>query len=66
MHAFLSFAHRVCKVCTARPTKLHRHHIRLHPDWNAAKLSVAAFVEDLQTGEVLQALALPGCMPAAG
>ncbi len=42
-----------------------RKTITLHPDWNAAELGVAAFVEDLQTGEVLQALALPGCMPAA-
>lgn len=43
-----------------------RKTIALQPDWNAAKLGVAAFVEDLQTGEVLQALALPGCLPAAG
>lgn len=43
-----------------------RRTVALQPDWNAANLGVAAFVEDLQTGEVLQALALPGCMPAAG
>lgn len=48
----------------SEPQRL-RKAIRLQPDWNAAKLGVAAFVEDLQTGEVLQALALPGCMPAA-
>ncbi len=40
--------------------------LALQPEWNAARLGVAAFVEDLQSGEVLQALALPGCKPAAG
>jgi hypothetical protein len=30
-------------------------------DWNAQKMSVAAFVQDRKTGEVLQAVALPLC-----
>jgi hypothetical protein len=45
------------------PQRLRRT-VALQPGWDAAKLGVAAFVEDLRTGEVLQALALPGCMAA--
>lgn len=45
------------------PQRLHET-IALGPDWNAANLGVAAFVEDLRSGEVLQALALPGCVAA--
>ena len=30
-------------------------------DWNVEKMSVAAFVQDRKTGEVLQAVALPLC-----
>lgn len=31
------------------------------PDWNAANLSVVAFVQDRSTGDILQALTLPVC-----
>jgi hypothetical protein len=31
------------------------------PDWNPERMSVAAFVQDLATGEVLQAVSLPFC-----
>lgn len=45
------------------PQRMHEN-IALGPDWNAANLGVAAFVEDLHSGEVLQALSLPGCQAA--
>jgi hypothetical protein len=34
---------------------------RPKPDWNLAQMSVAAFVQDTTTGEVLQAVSLPLC-----
>ena len=37
------------------------HKFRVAPSWKARDLSVAAFVQTAATGEVLQALALPGC-----
>lgn len=33
--------------------------------WNAEKLGLAAFVQPMRTGEVLQAVMLPVCFPAA-
>lgn len=33
--------------------------------WNAEKLGLAAFVQPMRTGEVLQAVMLPVCLPAA-
>lgn len=38
--------------------------IKLHPEWNTSKIGVAAFVEDSQSGEILQVLALPKCAAA--
>jgi len=38
--------------------------IDLPPEWNAAQLGVAAFVHEPGSGEVLQAVALPACIPA--
>ena len=36
------------------------------PDWDAGKMSVAAFVQNVKTGEVLQAVSLPLSACAAG
>ncbi|SBT06551.1 conserved exported hypothetical protein [Candidatus Accumulibacter aalborgensis] len=36
----------------------------LAPGWKTANLGMAAFVQDLRTGEVLQAVSLPACAPA--
>lgn len=52
------------KLTNADTSQLVSRTIKLHPDWNSAKLGVAAFVEDSQSGEVLQVLALPQCMAA--
>jgi len=41
-----------------------RETVNLAPDWNVGKLGIAAFVQDTRSGEVLQALALPACLPA--
>jgi hypothetical protein len=35
--------------------------VRLQPEWNPERVSVVAFVQDLRTGEVLQALSTPYC-----
>ena len=35
--------------------------IRFKPEWMASKMGVVAFVQDLTTGEVLQAMKLPWC-----
>lgn len=51
-------------LVSGREPQRVRETIDLEPDWNGANLGVAAFVEDLQSGEVLQAIALPGCMAA--
>ena len=34
---------------------------KARPGWNAQRMSVAAFLQDTETGEVLQALAAPSC-----
>lgn len=39
-----------------------RRTIRLPADWKRADLGVAAFVQDARSGDVLQAVALPGCV----
>ncbi len=36
--------------------------LALEHDWNAKNLGLAAFVEDLGTGEILQTIALPACV----
>ena len=46
-------------------TKTLRQQLKLGNDWNRSKLGLAAFVQDLRTGEVLQAVSLPACLPAA-
>lgn len=38
--------------------------VPLPAEWNAANLGLAAFVEDVRSGEVLQAASLPFCLPA--
>ncbi len=52
------------KLTNADATQLVSRTIKLHPDWNTAKLGVAAFIEDSQSGEVLQVLSLPLCAAA--
>lgn len=52
------------KLTNAEESQLVSKTIKLHPDWNTAKLGVSAFVEDSQSGEVLQVLALPHCAAA--
>jgi hypothetical protein len=37
----------------------------LAPGWKAANLGLAAFIQDVRTGEVLQAVSLPACALAA-
>lgn len=39
--------------------------LKLGDDWNRSKLGLAAFVQDLRTGEILQAVSLPACLPTA-
>ncbi len=46
-------------------TRTLRQPIALGEGWDAAKLGLAAFVEDSRTGEVLQAVSLQGCLTAA-
>jgi hypothetical protein len=36
-------------------------HFRPAPGWNLAQMSVAAFVQDVRTGEILQAVSTPAC-----
>jgi hypothetical protein len=38
--------------------------VDLPPEWNAAQLASAAFVQDADSGEILQAVATPGCRQA--
>jgi hypothetical protein len=47
-------------------TALWRQTLKIPADWQLKQLGVAAFVQDAQAGEVLQAVAMPGCLqPAA-
>jgi hypothetical protein len=39
--------------------------LKLAADWNSTKLGLVAFVQDVRTGEVLQAVSMPACAPAA-
>lgn len=43
-----------------------RETVALPAGWNPVNLGAAAFVEDVNSGEVLQALALPGCLATGG
>jgi len=36
------------------------------PGWNLAQMSVAAFVQNVRTGEILQAVSTPACNPIRG
>jgi hypothetical protein len=36
------------------------------PGWNLAQMSVAAFVQNARTGEILQAVSTPACNPIRG
>lgn len=42
-----------------------RQPLKLAEEWNRSKLGLAAFVQDMRTGEVLQAVSLPACLPVA-
>jgi hypothetical protein len=46
-------------------TQVLKRTLWLAPGWKAADLGLAAFVQDVRTGEVLQAVSLPACTPAA-
>ena len=39
-----------------------RQRLPLAAHWNPARLGLAAFVQDVRSGEVLQAVSLPGCI----
>ena len=39
-----------------------RQTLPLAGDWNPARLGLAAFVQDVRSGKVLQAVSLPGCI----
>jgi hypothetical protein len=39
----------------------HDYAFKARPDWDAARMSVTAFLQDTATGEVVQALAAPPC-----
>jgi hypothetical protein len=42
-----------------------RQPLKLAENWNRSKLGLAAFVQNVRTGEVLQAVSLPACLPSA-
>jgi hypothetical protein len=46
-------------------TALWRQTVKIPANWQRSQLGVAAFVQDAQAGEVLQALAMPGCLQPA-
>ena len=46
-------------------TALWRQTLKIPADWQLKQLGIAAFVQDAQAGEVLQAVAMPGCLPPA-
>jgi len=46
-------------LASHRGLGIARATFRPKPDWDAGKMSVAAFVQNVKTGEVLQAVALP-------
>lgn len=52
------------QLTNAEESQLVIKTIALPPDWNTANLGAAALVEDSQSGEVLQVLALPRCAAA--
>ena len=42
-----------------------RQPLKLAENWNRSKLGLVAFVQNMRTGEVLQAVSLPACLPSA-
>ncbi|MBE2260417.1 MAG: DUF1223 domain-containing protein [Candidatus Accumulibacter sp.] len=46
---------------TANGQTVWRQTLKLPADWQRGKLGLAAFVQDRQAGEVLQAMAMPAC-----
>ncbi len=46
----------------ARGRRQFRLNVHARPDWKAADLGVAAFVQNATSGDVLQALAAPACL----
>ena len=47
---------------SAGGSALWRQTLKIPADWQRKHLGVAAFVQDPQGGDVLQALAMPGCL----
>lgn len=41
-----------------------KQNVTVHPAWNAAQLGIAGFVQDLETGLVLQAVGASQCVPS--
>lgn len=41
-----------------------KQNVTVHPAWNAAQLGIAGFVQDLETGQVLQAVGASQCVPS--
>jgi hypothetical protein len=41
-----------------------KQNVTTRPTWNAARLGIAGFVQDLETGQVLQAVGASQCVPS--
>jgi hypothetical protein len=54
-------ARDLASVKVAKPEARLEFEFKARAGWNAQRMSVAAFVQDTETGEVLQALAAPSC-----
>ena len=53
-------------LATGAEAQVLRETFALPGGWNPVNLGAAAFVEDVNSGEELQALALPGCLATGG
>ena len=51
----------MASVKVAKPEARLEFEFKARAGWNAERMSVAAFLQDTETGEVLQALAAPSC-----
>jgi hypothetical protein len=51
----------LASVKVAKPEARLEFEFKARAGWNAERMSVAAFLQDTETGEVLQALAAPSC-----
>ena len=58
-HDFVTRDMAISSVGAGRSTR--EYAFKPGPDWNAASMSVTAFLQDTATGEVVQALAAPPC-----